>query len=252
MIDVDTPIAVAGFELTVTESLDPDPVERAAIAETWRTARAATPQLWNGSFFLFEAVGVVDGRLRATARPTDFATFLHWRAEAVPDPRFRHLFPVAALTSADDRLLLGVMSGTTANPGLAYPPSGSFDAADRVGDRLDPLANTVRELTEEVGLDLAATVADPGFLVIRSGPRRHALVQRRRSTLSAAEIAERAAAHVARDPHRELAAIRLVGYDEDLADLATAPYVRPLLARLAATRGDAEPFAPVPRSGAPS
>ena len=70
MIDVDTPIAVAGFELTVAEPLAPDARERAAIAACWRAAQAATPQLWNGSFFLFEAVGVVDGRLRATARPT--------------------------------------------------------------------------------------------------------------------------------------------------------------------------------------
>ncbi len=253
MIDDDAPIAVDGFDFLVAPSpLVLDPAERAAIEAGWRDAVAARPHLWNGSFFLFETAAIVGGRFSAQARATDFATFLHWRAEEVPDPRFRHVFPVAAVTSADDRLLLGVMSQTTANPGLAYPPSGSFDASDRVGDRLDPLANTMRELVEEVGLDLATATVEPGFLVIRSGPRRHALVQWRRSPLTAAEIADRALAHIAVDPHRELADIRLVDYDEDLADLPTVPYVRPLLARLAAVRDGRTSFAPSPRSGAPS
>ena len=229
-------VAVVAVELTIGAPLVRDPAWAAAVAQDWAATAAANPRLWNGSFFLFEDVVLEPGKqFAATARPTDFATFLHWRRPAEPDDRFMHVFPVAAVTTADGRLLVGVQSGTTANPGRAYPPSGSFDDDDRSADgRLDPIANMVRELAEEVGLDAATLTAEPGFTVIASGPRRRALVKRWRTSARAAELAPRLSAHVAADAHGELSAVRFLGFDERLAEAEGVPYVNRLLALLAA------------------
>lgn len=230
------PIPVAAVELTIDDRPPAlDPAERAAAAAGWAARLAANPALWNGPFFLFQDVVIEPGRaFRAVACPTDFATFLHWRADPAPDDRFAHVFPVAAVTSRDDRLLLGVMGPTTANAGLAYPPSGSFDDDDRVGAALDPLVNIRRELAEEVGIDHADLVAEPGWWVIGSGPRRFALVKRHRSALTAAELEARIAHHLATDGDGELSGVLLVPFDRPLPPERTVPYVAPLAALLAA------------------
>lgn len=210
-----------------------DVTEREAIRAGWVERAAANPALWNGAFYLFDRVEIEPGRIfRGRARATDFATFLHWRA-VPPDERFAHVFPVAAVTSRDDRLLVGVMGRRTANADLAYPPAGSLDDDDRVADRLDPTANIRRELAEEVGLDLDDLIADPGWWVTSSGPRRFALIKRYRSTRSAAELDEGISRHLALDPDGELASARFVPFDERLREDATVPYVNRLLAHLA-------------------
>lgn len=234
---LDPPRPIDAVALTVSETPLPlAPDERIAVERRFEAALAANPKLWNGAFFLFEDVALGETTFTATARPTDFATFLHWRAAAEPDRRWTHVFPVAALTTRDDRLLLGIMGATTANPGLAYPPSGSFDPDDVVDGRLDPLANMLRELREEVGLDAAAFPREPGYTVFASGPRRVALVKRIRAPLVAEEIEAAIRTHVAEDPHGELGGHRFVGFDERLPDGRTVPYVNRLLARLAAER----------------
>lgn len=234
----ETPIRVRSAMIEVGRA-PPAPAveERAAIEARWAREQAANPALWNGSFFLFERVAVIDGRLEARAAPTDFATFLHWRAITAPDDRLAHVFPVGAVTTADDRLLLGVMGPTTSNAGLAYAPAGSFDADDLVGVRLDPIANIERELAEETGLDAAELPADPGWVLIGSGPRRLAMVQRRRSRATAAELRARIDAHLARERHPELAAVRFVPIGETLPEAETVPYVNRLLKHLAEERG---------------
>lgn len=231
----DEVIAVETIDLTVAAGPPSfDAAERAAIAAGWAERVAANPALWNGAFYLFDRVALEPERgFRGQARPTDFASFLHWRAAAVPDGRFAHVFAVAAVVSRDDRLLLGIMGRQTANPGRAYPPAGSFDDDDRVGDRLDPVTNMRRELAEEVGLDVADLVADPAWWVISSGPRRFALVKRHRSPLTAAEMDERIGRHLASDPHGELSAVRFATFDERLPPGETVPYVNRLLEHLA-------------------
>ncbi|TBW35384.1 NUDIX hydrolase [Siculibacillus lacustris] len=230
------PVSVAAVDLTVDAvPLSATDAERAAVAAHFAAATAANPKIWNGPFYLFERAGPVTAAgFSAHARRTDFATFLHWRA--APDARFTHIFPVAAVTTADDRLLVGVMGAATANPGKIYPPSGSFDPDDETDGRLDPVANMVRELAEEVGLDVAGLTPDPGFVLYPAGPCRIAIVRRFRAPAPSAAYAPAIAAHVAADPHQELAAFRFLGFDERIAPTATVGYVDALLADLATRR----------------
>ncbi len=220
---------VERIDLDVAAPLALDAARRAAVAEHFAAVTAANPKLWNGPFYLFEAVRIEGDAFRATARPTDYATFLHWRGLGFPGDAHTHVFPVPAVTTADDRLLVGVMGRSTANAGLAYPPSGSFDHLDEAGGRLDPVANMVRELGEEVGLDAADLVPEPGFVVLASGPGRLALVKRWRTPLDAVGLAEAIAEHIDREPDPELGGFDFVPFHWRLDAAKTVPYVNTLL-----------------------
>lgn len=231
MIELDRPVRLDAVDIAVSpRRFDLDEDEGAAVAEHWRAAVAASPALWNGSAFLFEAPSIRDGVFAATARPTDFATLLFRLRVGLPRHDTAHVFPVAAVTSRDRRLLVGRQAPGGANAGRAYPPSGSFDADDVVGDRLDPVANMRRELAEEVGLDLDAFAADVDWWAIPSGAGRVALVRRHRSGLPAEALLAAIAAGPG-DPHGELDRVDFVGYDPPFALVDTVPYV-PLLAGL--------------------
>lgn len=229
------PFAVPQLDLAIGAGSSPYGLAHAdEVAAEWAARVAANPDLWNGPIFLFEDVAFDSERgFSAVARSTDFATFLHWRERADPASRYAHVFPVAAVTTADDHLLLGIMGATTANPNRAYPPSGSFDDDDRVGGRLDAATNIRRELREEVGIDVDDLVPEGPWWVIPSGPRRFALVRRHRSAKTVAEMASEIARHLATDGDGELWGVRFVPFDRPLPDDETVPYVNPLLTLLA-------------------
>lgn len=205
----------------------------AAIAAGFAAARMANPHLFNGGFFLFEAARLEAGGFAATALATDYATFLHWRASGWPDVGLTHVFPVGAVVTADRRLLIGQMGPTTANAGRWYPPSGSFDRSDLTADGLiDPLANILRELGEEVGLAAAGWRRRPGWLVIPHGPR-IAVVTVIEAPETSEELARRVAAHLAGEAEPELGAFEMRPLDAPLPEADTVGYVNPLLAHLA-------------------
>ena len=226
---------VARIELAVAAPLEVADARRGEIAAHFADLTAANPKLWNGSFFLFEDVRVEGDAFRATARPTDYATFLHWRGRGFPGEGHTHVFPVPAVTTADDRLLVGVMGRSTSNAGLAYPPSGSFDHLDLADGRLDPVANMVRELGEEVGMDAARLIPQPGFTVLDSGPGRLALIKRWRARETAADLAAAIAAHIGGEPDPELGGFDFVPFSHRFDAAKTVPYVNALLALLEAS-----------------
>ncbi|NLH80980.1 MAG: hypothetical protein GX458_09090 [Phyllobacteriaceae bacterium] len=240
MTAIDRPHLVRAIDLRVGEPLGLTPDLAEAVAAHWRAATAANPALWNGSAFLFEAVAIVDGVFSARARPTNFATLLYRLRVGFERPATAHVFPVAAVTSRDGRLLIGRQGRDGANAGLVYPPSGSFDAMDVVDGRLDPVANMRRELAEEVGLDLDAFPADRRWWALPSGVGRVALVRRHRSALTTEALRAHAVAGQATARDDEIDRIDLVGGADRLADEATVPYVPLLLDLIAAERRDPE------------
>jgi len=243
MIELDRPIRVAEIDIVVGDPLALAAAEQAAIAAHWDRAVAANPALWNGSGFVFEAPAIREATFHAVARPTDFATQLFRLRVGLPGHDLFHLFPVAAVTTRDRRLLLGRQAGTTANAGLSYPPSGSFDADDVVAGRLDPIGNMRRELAEEVGLDLDALQATAEWWVLPSGERTIALVRPHRAGLAAADLAARIDAARSAAGEDELDRIDFPSLDAPLALAATAPYV-PLLVDLLAAEEPASETPP--------
>lgn len=235
-------VAVAEVDLRIRpEPHVFDPGDRARIEAGWAAVSARNPRLWNGPFFLFDWADFrrAEGGYRFVGEgaSTDFASFLAWRDRTPLDPRFSHVFPVGAVVTADDRLMIGRMGAHTANPGRLYPPSGSFEPSDLMIDgdtaRLDPVANMVREIAEEVGLDARSWPLDPGWLIVESGPRRHAVVRVIRAPDTAADLAARAEAFIARDAEPELDGVLFPRIGDRVDPVLSVPYVNRLLAHLA-------------------
>lgn len=234
-------VAVAEVDLRIRpEPHVFDSADRTRIEADWAALSARNPRLWNGPFFLFDQIDVRDvesgRRFVGEGAPTDFASFLAWRDRTPLDPRFSHVFPVGAVVTADDRLMIGRMGTFTANPGRLYPPSGSFEPSDLVIDgdaaRLDPVANMVREIAEEVGLDARSWPLDPGWLIVESGPRRHAVVRVIRAPETAADLAARAEAFIAREAEPELDGVLFPRIGDRVDPVLAVPYVNRLLAHL--------------------
>ena len=200
---------------------------REAIARHWDRMVAAKPTLWNGRTLICTQAAVEQGVFRAELAEIDYASFVAWRDWGRPDQSVVNCFGVPAVFSADGALLLGIMSGQTLNAGKAYPPSGSLEPKDVLGDgRVDILGNMHTELLEETGLDLSEARPGP-MVVVFEGPRL-AVAQRFDFPLSFAEIEQRFAAHAASDPHAELSAVAALRDPAD-CDARMMPYVAELL-----------------------
>lgn len=151
----------------LTISDDPLPFmegRRAEIDAYWDKVTAPNDRLWNGEFFLFSDVEILDGTLSARGHKTDFATFLYWRDNG-QDRALAHVTGTTFPHFADGSLLTIKMAQHTANPGRIYFPAGSFDASDIVDGKFDPIINARRELKEEIGLELQASWLSGPLLV---------------------------------------------------------------------------------------
>ncbi|MDR3372635.1 MAG: NUDIX hydrolase [Ancalomicrobiaceae bacterium] len=235
------PVVLKSLELTIRAEPHRFPAdERAAIDAHWQRLVEANPRLWNGSAFLFNTWEISgDGAFSARGAATDYAAFLYWRALPASERRHYHLFPVGAILTRDERLLVGRMSAHTANAGRHYPPSGSFDASDLIqlpddSARLDVEGNMYREIFEELGLPADRLSAEPSWLFMASSPNAHALVRVMSVAETSDELAPALRQYIANDPHQELEDIRFIDYGTRFAPEASVPYVNDLLAYLAA------------------
>ena len=132
---------------------------RAAIDAHWARLQAKLPATWNGPFFLFDEVRFEGTTLSATARRTDYATFLYWRDHGRP-AEVSHITGTSMPVLADGTLLAVRMAAHTVNGGQIYFPAGSLEENDFRDGRFDVTASIARELAEETGLAFDAARAD--------------------------------------------------------------------------------------------
>jgi 8-oxo-dGTP pyrophosphatase MutT (NUDIX family) len=215
-----TDISIAPIErLELTFAPRPWPFaeeRRAEIEANFAARRRRTPEVWNGRVLLMHEHSIVDGVLRGAFLETDYASFLSWGDFGYQPAGVRDCFACSALRTADGAFLLGVMGAHTANAGRIYFPSGTPDASDVVGDRVDLDHSVRRELTEETGLNPDDLEADPGWSAVLAGPLL-ALVKLWRSADDAERLRARILEHLAGEPQPELADIRIMRSPADFA-----------------------------------
>lgn len=196
---------VSGFDVGVGEGPHPLFLERwAEIEANWRAEFAANPALFNGQMLIHRDTRLLpDGLIVGTAHLTPYATMLWWRKQ--PDrPLAEHLFPVAIPVTSDGALLAIEMGVHTANSGRIYCAAGSLDASDIADDRVDYPGNMAREVTEEIGFDLADWTPLTGYLGVRVH-RAVTIFRVFRLPFDAEEACDRIHAHMESDHEKEIA-----------------------------------------------
>lgn len=183
----------------------PHPLEAIAGAEidaNWQIEKAARPRLHDGRVALFSQVGWDGAALAGTCHIVRYATFLYWRSGGRREMA-RHLYAHAVLAAADGALVAVRMGGHTLNGGRIYFAAGSLEPVDFPHGLADLDANMRREVEEETGLDLAQMRAEPALhaLALETGT---VLFRRYVSSLTAAELCARIAAHVAAETEPEI------------------------------------------------
>lgn len=201
---------------------------RAEIDAYFAALRREKPAVWNGRVLLLHRHAVRDGVLRGDYLETDYASFAAWNAWGCPPAGVHDCFGAAAIVSADDAVLLGVMAPHTFNAGMIYFPCGTPDPGDIVGGKVDLDLSVRRELAEETGLGPDDVSAEPGWTAVADASLL-ALVKVFRSPQAAEPLRARMLAHSAGEAQPELCDIRIVRGPADF-DAAMPRFVTAFLA----------------------
>jgi hypothetical protein len=200
---------------------------RDGIMRHWNRLLDLNPRLWNGDVLICTGARVAAGRFIANLVKSDYASFVAWRDWGRPDSSAWNCFGVPAAFSNDGALLMGVMGRWTLNAGRVYPPSGTLEPRDVMGDGRVDLAGSMRiELLEETGLDLAQAKAGE-MVAIFDGPR-IAVAQRHDFDFSFSEIEQIFSRHRAVEDHPELEAIEAV-WNISQTDSRMPPYAQEIV-----------------------
>ena len=151
----------------------------------------------------FSRLVLADGRLDGTFHLGRFASFLYWRGLTQKED-LRHAFANPILVTTDNALVAVEMGAHTANAGLVYFPSGSFDPNDLAEGRIDVAGNMRREVREETGIDLDGLPREPGYHLLDL-PRGAAIVTRVLIPFTAGEVEEGIRRFVASEADPEIA-----------------------------------------------
>ncbi len=188
---------------------------RNEIAARFAQMRRANPALWNGRVLMLHEYEHAGDVFRGAFLDTDYASFRVWHQLGCPGAPIYDCFGAAALLSADDAFVLGVMGDQTANAGRVYFPCGTPDTDDVVHNRVDLEFSIRRELKEETGLDAAEFEAEPGWTTVIAGPF-IAHIKLLRARDKAASLQERIGTFLARHPAAELAGTLMAKDANDL------------------------------------
>lgn len=188
----------------------------AAIAENWARETAANPALFNGEVVLLSRLAYADGRLDGLCHLIRFATFMLWR-RSLPLGSAQHAYAHPMPVTSDNALVLARMGNHTANPGRVYFAAGSFEPQDFRDNLADIEFNMMREVTEEIGLDLSACRRDENYHM-RSSAGASVIFRRFYLDETADVVAQRIRAFIAAQEEPEAVEPVIVRHPDDLPD----------------------------------
>ncbi|HEU4660905.1 MAG TPA: NUDIX hydrolase [Pseudolabrys sp.] len=171
MVASPTIVRCSRLELTVSfKRWDFAEERKREIAARFAQMQRERPELWNGRVLMLQAYEIVGDVFRGAFFETDYASFRTWHQLGCPGAPVYDCFGAAAVLSADNAFILGIMAEHTANAGRIYFPCGTPDPQDVVDGRVDFDFSIRRELNEETGLDAAELDEEPGWTTVIAGP----------------------------------------------------------------------------------
>lgn len=187
---------------------------RAEIDAHFAKLKAEKPALWNGRVLLMHRYAIDGGVMRGAFLETDYASFAAWQDWGRPQVGIFDCFGAAAIQSADEAYLVGVMAAHTYNAGDIYFPCGTPDPKDVTGNAVDFEFSLRRELKEETGLGASEFEPEPGWIVAIDDEL-IAAIKVMRSKLTADVLRTRILDNMAREKQPELADILIVRSADD-------------------------------------
>jgi predicted NUDIX family phosphoesterase len=106
----------------------------------------------------FHIVSIVENKneIRVILSLSDYAHYIYSRRVGAPlEHAFKNIHTSCIIETSDGVLVFGVMGEETADPGNVQCVGGGLDADDLKGDRFDLWKNIKKEMSEEVGIDVA-------------------------------------------------------------------------------------------------
>jgi 8-oxo-dGTP pyrophosphatase MutT (NUDIX family) len=207
----------------------PHPFEtrcRPEIEANWQAEIAANPALFNGEMALLSRLAYRNGRLDGTCHAIRYATFLYWR-RVRPRPDVRHAFAHAIPITSDGALIAARMGPRTANAGRVYFAAGSFEMVDFTDGKVDVESNMMREVAEEIGLDLSGLDRDPHYHAWSSDAGT-VIFRRYRVPMPAATADQAIRAFIACETDPEIEEPVIIRSAADVPD-GMSPHMRPLI-----------------------
>ncbi|HEX5507485.1 MAG TPA: NUDIX hydrolase [Pseudolabrys sp.] len=186
------------------------------IADRFAQMQRQKPALWNGRVLMLHRHEHTGDIFRGAFFETDYASFRTWHQLGCPGAPIYDCFGAAALLSADDAFILGIMGERTANAGRIYFPCGTPDPSDIVDGRLNFDFSVGRELKEETGLDISELRAEPGWTTVIASPF-IAQIKVLRVAESAARLQTRIGEFLKRQASPELVGTAVVKNTADLS-----------------------------------
>jgi hypothetical protein len=163
-------VPVNSYDLEVTDKAWEWAADNApAVKRFWKKAIVDKPSLFNGQVLVMGEHEIAGGCLSGTVHKTDFASFLYYKDQGLPeDAGVRNVFGCAVVRSVEGHLLFGRMAPYTASSGRVYPMAGTPDLDDIKDGKLDIEGSVQRELHEEAGLFTTDAIRQPGYLLIEN------------------------------------------------------------------------------------
>lgn len=128
---------------------------RKRIDKNWRQLVARNHRLYNGEIFTVTNVDDTDRSTTITLAETDYAHYLYSRqARDLGELTVRVIHPAALVVSSDDKFIFGVMAEYTSEPSIIQCCGGGLDNNDVENGLVDMDVCIVRELNEELGINI--------------------------------------------------------------------------------------------------
>lgn len=203
----------------------------AAIAEHWKKAIAAKPDMFDGEVLIATEVGIEKSRLVSKHSVVRYSALNYWTNSGFPRADAFNLFGAGLVVTRDGAVLLGEMAAHTSNAGYSYFPCGTPDTDDIQDGILDIEGSIRRELEEETGLGAAHLTASEDRWIAWDGAL-FCCARRYDTGLTAEEAEKITAAHLAGQDKPELERVHFIFRMDDALRLNVPVYVSALLEQI--------------------
>lgn len=140
------------------------------ICETWNKKICENKNLFNGKMFNIKEVNYYDEIVEIKLNISDYAHYLYTEENRNEIDICRSIASIALLKTIDDYYVIGEMSKYTNYSGLYQCPAGSVDIEDCDNSKknvIDPLKTILREVKEEVGIDVKKEKSECKYFIVR-------------------------------------------------------------------------------------